>query len=198
MRLLVVEDDPTNADLYRILFKQLGQVRVVDNGPDALAACDHTVPDLVIMDAALLGEMDGIEVTRRIRANRSTRDVPIVFVTACVEREASEAAFGAGANAIYRKPFSPKSLATEVVRLAACWADSVVTPLQAKLLNMQGPAAAREFLLEQLRSGQLSEAEFRELAEWATGFFLRVRLAEPEANEVAGECIWRLLENGGS
>ena len=71
----------------------------------ALAALTANRPDVVVTDIAM-PEMDGLEFSRRLRANKDTRDVPIIAVSG----QASERAREAGANIVLDKPCGPDTL----------------------------------------------------------------------------------------
>ena len=79
-RILVVEDDPRMADLLRrgLIFEGY-QVELADNGESALQAARREMPDLVVLDLMLPGDLDGREICRRLRA---ASDVPIIMLTA--------------------------------------------------------------------------------------------------------------------
>jgi DNA-binding response OmpR family regulator len=59
-------------------------------------------------------KVDGLEVTRRLRAQESTSKVPIILLTAWVQESDVEGGFAAGANDYIRKPFSPMELVARV------------------------------------------------------------------------------------
>ncbi|MEA3335987.1 MAG: response regulator transcription factor [Chloroflexota bacterium] len=79
-RILVVEDDPRMADLLRrgLIFEGY-QVEMAEDGESGLIAARDKLPDLVILDLMLPGDLDGLEVCRRLR---SAGDVPILMLTA--------------------------------------------------------------------------------------------------------------------
>ena len=110
-RVLVVEDEPTMADVVvRYLVRDGHEVEVAGDGPGALSAFEEFRPDLVVLDLMLPG-IDGIEVCRRIRA---VSRVPIVMLTARVEEADRLTGFGVGADDYVTKPFSPRELAARV------------------------------------------------------------------------------------
>jgi CheY-like chemotaxis protein len=79
-RILVVEDNPEVAEVAAGLLEQLGNVtRIVGNADAALKALDEDAPDLVFSDIVMAGGMDGLELARRIRAERP--DIPILLAT---------------------------------------------------------------------------------------------------------------------
>jgi len=84
--LLIVEDDLDIADMLNAYFRVQGyEVSVVHWGEDGVEMCQKQAPDLVILDIRL-PDIDGFEVARRLRTNRRTRDIPIIFLTEKRER----------------------------------------------------------------------------------------------------------------
>lgn len=80
--ILIVEDNPVNRDvLGRRLERKGFTVRFAEDGPSGIAATKSVDPDLVLMDIGL-GEMDGWEVTRRLKADPETKDIPVIALTA--------------------------------------------------------------------------------------------------------------------
>jgi two-component system, cell cycle response regulator DivK len=77
----VVEDNPDNRLLVRAILSELYELTEFDNGIDALAALPRCRPDLVLLDISLPG-MDGTEVLRRIRADATLGNVPVIALTA--------------------------------------------------------------------------------------------------------------------
>jgi two-component system OmpR family response regulator len=111
MRLLVVEDDPTVADLLVTILRDDGyEVRAVDDGVAALAEAATFRPDLVLLDAGL-PRMDGWSVARRLR---QSGDVPIILVTGADSREDVRAGFGIGVDDYVVKPFDGEELSARV------------------------------------------------------------------------------------
>jgi len=105
VRILVVEDNPTNQMVARISLEKEGYtVDVAANGREALAAIGRFPYDLVLMDVAM-PEMDGLEATRRIRKlNGPSARVPIVAMTAHAYREERDEMIAAGMDDYLPKP----------------------------------------------------------------------------------------------
>jgi CheY-like chemotaxis protein len=81
-KILLVEDNAANRDmLTRRLERQGFQVRSALDGASGVALAMSEMPDIILMDVAL-GEMDGWEATRRIKARPSTAHIPIIALTA--------------------------------------------------------------------------------------------------------------------
>ncbi|WP_026317336.1 response regulator [Ahrensia kielensis] len=79
---LIVEDHPVNRDIIgRRLSKRGYTIRYAVDGPSGVEGAVEFNPDIILMDIGL-GEMDGCEATRRIKANPATTNIPIIALTA--------------------------------------------------------------------------------------------------------------------
>lgn len=115
-RILVVDDEPQNLELLDALLEMLGYCGILAwNGPEALAKLDPSV-DLVLMDVMMPG-MDGLEVTRQIRAHPSCSDVPIIMVTSLSGKADRLQATLAGANDFIAKPIDRLELRIRMASL---------------------------------------------------------------------------------
>ncbi|MBF0421852.1 MAG: SpoIIE family protein phosphatase [Magnetococcales bacterium] len=104
--ILVVDDTPENIDVLKGALIQDYTVRPAPNGHIALkAAMVQPYPDLVLLDIMMPG-MDGYEVCRRLKANKETSDIPIIFVTARSEEADEIEGLKLGAVDYITKPFS--------------------------------------------------------------------------------------------
>jgi signal transduction histidine kinase/DNA-binding response OmpR family regulator len=115
-RVLVIEDNP---DICDYLAEQLGQyfhVHTAHNGRDGLAQAIDIAPDLVVCDV-MLPEMNGFEITRRIRSEFQTCHIPVVLLTALTSGEHQLQGVDAGADAYIAKPFSTRFLLTNIIRI---------------------------------------------------------------------------------
>ena len=103
-RILLVEDNPVNRKLARNVLRSRGyEVWEVASGEEALSLLGERRPDLVLMDLQLPG-MDGLEVTRRIKARPETAEVPVVALTAHVGQIDEQRALDAGCSGYITKP----------------------------------------------------------------------------------------------
>ena len=110
-RILVVEDDPTVAEVVgRYLEREGFVVERAGDGGQALALALASVPDLVVLDLSLPG-VDGLEVLRRLRA---LAPVPVVILTARGEESDRVEGFELGADDYVVKPFSTRELVARV------------------------------------------------------------------------------------
>ena len=81
-RVLLVEDNEMNRDMLGRRLQRRGySVSFAVDGPSGVAMAESERPDVILMDIAL-GDMDGWEATRRIKANPGTADIPVIALTA--------------------------------------------------------------------------------------------------------------------
>ena len=93
------------------------QVTAVSSGAKAIDVAMTDAPDIVLLDLNLPGQYDGFDVCQKLRADPSTRTVPVVVISAMDDDESRARATAAGATAYYTKPFSPIALLKEIDRL---------------------------------------------------------------------------------
>ncbi len=116
-RVLVVDDDPHVLQLLRVNFELEGyEVLSASHGEEALEQVKKGKPDILVCDVMMPG-MDGLEVVRRVRANKATAKIPIVMVSAKAQLTDLSAGDNAGADAYVTKPFDPQDLLDAVGRL---------------------------------------------------------------------------------
>lgn len=109
--ILVVEDEPSIREIVSLYLRRAGfQVKVAADGEAALALLRREVPELVILDL-MLPRIDGLEVTRRIRAQG---DTPLIMLTAKRTETDRIAGLEMGADDYVVKPFSPQELVSRV------------------------------------------------------------------------------------
>lgn len=109
-KILIVDDSHVSVRLFTALLEGPNyELSVASTGAAALSACKSSKPDLILLDLHL-PEMDGFEVARRLKGDQSTRDIPILAVTAYGNGQATLEAMGAGADHFLAKPFSGVAL----------------------------------------------------------------------------------------
>ncbi|MBV9756393.1 MAG: phosphate regulon transcriptional regulator PhoB [Alphaproteobacteria bacterium] len=107
---LVVEDEAPLATMLRYnLEKQGFRVEEAGDGEEALTRIEEVKPDLVLLDW-MLPVMSGIEVCRQIRRRSTTRDLPVIMVTARTEEQDAVRGLNTGADDYVTKPFSMDGL----------------------------------------------------------------------------------------
>jgi CheY-like chemotaxis protein len=121
LRVLVVEDNPTNRLIATRLLEHLGaQVETADDGRMGVDAVARASFDLIFMDIQMPG-MDGVQATRLIRAMPGPASTtPILAMTANALQHQTDAYLAAGMNGVVSKPLSPGSL---IARIAAVLPD---------------------------------------------------------------------------
>ncbi|MDQ1403775.1 MAG: two-component system, OmpR family, response regulator [Actinomycetota bacterium] len=111
---VVVEDDPHIADLVDLYLRREGfRVLQASSGERGLELIGQEHPRLVVLDVGLEGDMDGLEVCRRLRAS-TPGDVPVVMLTARDGEIDRVLGLELGADDYVTKPFSPRELVARV------------------------------------------------------------------------------------
>ena len=111
---LVADDDGDILGLVAFRLKRAGYtVLTASDGEAALHLALEENPDLALLDV-MMPKLDGYEVTRRLRANESTRTLPVILLTARVQESDIRRGLDAGADDYVRKPFSSSELRARV------------------------------------------------------------------------------------
>jgi DNA-binding response OmpR family regulator len=113
-KILIVEDDLDVAEMLNAYFRVQGyEVFTVNWGEDGVRAAQTILPDLMILDIRL-PDIDGYEVARRVRTDRRTNEIPIIFLTEKRERVDRLQGFEVGADDYITKPFDVQELRLRV------------------------------------------------------------------------------------
>ena len=134
---LIVEDDAKAVDLLRIYLTEAGyQVDIAQDGAEGLEKVKRLAPDVVILDI-LLPKVDGWDFLTRVKADRTTQDIPVIIVSIVDERGKG---FALGAAEYLVKPIRKEELLRklETLRLA-----TEKTPIPAKVLVIDDDDKAR-------------------------------------------------------
>ncbi|MBM3121381.1 MAG: response regulator [Chloroflexi bacterium] len=116
-RILVAEDERDIRELIGFTLRHHGHtVLTAPNGEEALALALRELPDLVLLDIRM-PRLTGYDVCRRLRAEPSTRDIPIAFLSAKGQEAEIQAGMDAGATDYILKPFAPDQLINRVALL---------------------------------------------------------------------------------
>jgi CheY-like chemotaxis protein len=104
-KILIIEDNPVNTELLvQSLKAQRLNIFSAPNGKVGLEITHKINPDLILLDV-MMPEMDGFETCQQLKANNTTRDIPIIFITAKTNREDIEKGFSLGCDEYITKPF---------------------------------------------------------------------------------------------
>ncbi len=111
--ILIVEDNTLNIDLLVHTLSPDYQIRVTTDGATTLQNIDRLMPDLILLDV-MLPDIDGFEVCRQLKARISSRDIPVIFLTALTDKADEAIGLAAGANDFIAKPFNADLLKARV------------------------------------------------------------------------------------
>jgi two-component system phosphate regulon response regulator PhoB len=114
LTILVVDDEADIRDMLLLILENAGMHGIaVATAEDAQKLLEDTTVDLMVLDWMLPG-ISGVELTRRLKNDERYNTLPIILLTARVERADRIRAFEVGANDFITKPFSPKDLLTRI------------------------------------------------------------------------------------
>jgi two-component system, cell cycle response regulator DivK len=113
-RILVVDDNATNRKLVSdvLAFDGYAVLQAAD-AEEAQRVIEHTPPDLILMDIALPG-MDGLTLTRKLKATKATRGIHIIALTAFAMKGDDQKALAAGCDGYIPKPIDTRKLSERV------------------------------------------------------------------------------------
>ena len=118
MKILYIEDSPSNRLLVRRILQVEGyEVLEAGDGVRGLELASEEHPDLILMDMNL-PDIDGYELTRRVRANPDLADIPVVAMTANVMHGDREKTLEAGCVGYIPKPIDVDTLPSQVAQFA--------------------------------------------------------------------------------
>jgi DNA-binding response OmpR family regulator len=113
-RILLIEDDRDIQDLVRYNLGREGYtVQACSDGAAGLLSARNDRPDLILLDVMLPG-LTGNEVCRKLKADRNTEAIPVIFLTARSDEIDKMIGFEIGADDYVSKPFSPRELAARI------------------------------------------------------------------------------------
>ena len=112
--ILVADDDDDVRELVVFRLERAGyEVVTAADGEQAIELARQRRPDLCVLDV-MMPKLDGLAVTRMLRASEDLRSVPVLLLTASVQEAAVTEGFEAGADDYVKKPFSPQELLSAV------------------------------------------------------------------------------------
>jgi len=134
-RVLIVDDIPTNVRLLEArLTAEYFEVLTANSGPEALAICETTEVDIILLDV-MMPVMDGFEVCRRLKSSPKTHHVPVLMITALDQPSDRVKGLEAGADDFLTKPVDDMQLMARVKSLARL--KSLTDELRARALTGQ-------------------------------------------------------------
>jgi len=109
----MVDDTPEDLDVLHGLLQNEYQLFAAPAGSIAVHIAKNQIPDLILLDI-MMPEMDGYEVCKKLKADETTRDIPIIFITAKIETDDEVKGFDVGGVDYITKPFSPPAVLARV------------------------------------------------------------------------------------
>jgi len=111
--ILIVDDQPNNLKIIASILNKKYILSAASNGYSALNILKKIKPDLILLDV-VMPEMNGFETCKKIKANRKSKDIPIIFLTAKTDIEDVIKGFDLGAVDYFSKPFIPKEILSKI------------------------------------------------------------------------------------
>ena len=194
INVLIVDDEPNQLELLRYNLKQANfNVTSSDNGEKAVEIAEDILPDIIILDW-MMPFLSGVEVCRKLRSQVSTRQIPIIMLSARSEEADKSLGLDTGADDYISKPFSPMELVSRVKALirrtntSMSTDELIVGELKISLSEMQvfrndqliklGP---KEFKLLTLLAGRPGHIFSRQKlldTVWGVGIFIEDRTVD--------------------
>ena len=114
MKVLMIDDIPSNLDILGHILKQVGlNVSVALNGTIALKIINEDKPDLVLLDI-MMPDISGYDVCRKLKKNDDTKDIPVIFITAMAQTEDLIEGFEVGGADYVVKPFEEREVLARI------------------------------------------------------------------------------------
>ncbi|HEY8391748.1 MAG TPA: response regulator transcription factor [Capillibacterium sp.] len=137
-RILIIEDEPNIIELVAYNLEKEGWlVSKAQTGEEGWEKIQAEHPDIILLDLMLPG-IDGMEICRRTRQNKLTRDIPIIILTAKAEEADRVLGLESGADDYVTKPFSPRELIARI-RAVLRRADKNFSEAEEKEMMVLGP-----------------------------------------------------------
>ena len=111
--ILVVDDAPVNIDTVKEVLSEKYIIQAAVDGKTALKIIQKRKPDLILLDI-MMPEMDGFEICKTLKANKNTRSIPVIFLTAVDNDDVEAKGLVIGGADYVRKPFNPSVLLARV------------------------------------------------------------------------------------
>lgn len=108
-KILIVEDNPVNMDIFKEIFEDDFKIKMVVDGMQALEVIEDYMPKVVLLDV-MMPKMDGYEVCRQIRSNDKLQAVKVIMVSARAMESERQKGIEFGADEYITKPFDEETL----------------------------------------------------------------------------------------
>jgi len=158
-KVLVVDDEPAIREMIAFALQRQGMtVQLAADAHEALLAISSNRPDIILLDWMMPG-VSGLELTRRLRRDSLTQDIPIIMLTAKVSEDDKVLGLEAGTDDYVIKPFSPREL---LARIKAVLRRSSATDEQGRIRHgdLTLDTVSRQVLLDDAEVA-MGPTEFR-------------------------------------
>ncbi len=116
-KILVVDDERHIVRLVEVNLTRAGyEIETAYDGVEALEKVKAEKPDMIVLDV-MMPRMDGFEVLKRLQADASTQDIPVIMLTAKAQDADIFRGWSSGVSSYLTKPFNPRELLTFVERI---------------------------------------------------------------------------------
>lgn len=147
--ILIVDDTPTNLGVLFDFLSDYGfEVLVAQDGESAIERVEYAAPDIILLDVVMPG-INGFETCRRLKANASTKDIPVIFMTALSETVDKVRGFQVGAVDYVTKPVQQEEVLARINTHLTI--RKLSKKIQEKNLQMQEEIMVRQRIEEALR-----------------------------------------------
>jgi PAS domain S-box-containing protein len=169
-RILIVDDERFNRQLLELMLSREGySLQTAASGEEALHLVAKHPPDLILLDIMMPG-MDGYQVAGKVKGNPTTKNIPIIVVTALDDRNARLLGLSAGVEDFLSKPVDPAELCMRVKNLLRLKAygdyhDKYSQLLEGEVVSRTAELVARTTALEQQAAVLTEQAALLDLAQ---------------------------------
>lgn len=193
-KILIVDDYPSNLQvLFTFLEKAGFRVLAVQNGENALQIVETAAPDLILLDILMPG-MDGFEVCRILKTQESTRNIPIIFLTALSETVNKVKGFELGGVDYVTKPIDQQELLARIQTHLTLKKVRQRLAIQNEILQQEINSREQVEIQLRERTEQLQQAlNFEDLVRRITEK-IRDSLDETQILQIATEELFRVLK----
>lgn len=125
-KILIIDDEEAILDLTRLTLETMNgwTVLTANSGKEGLAVASLDPPDAILLDV-MMTDWDGLDTFKELQSNPATRNIPVIFLTARVQKEDARRFGVLGVKAVIAKPFDPLHLGENMAQ-ALGWDKTVV------------------------------------------------------------------------
>lgn len=165
--ILAIDDNPTNLGVIVNLLEYHGvEVIIARNGADGIQRATAVHPDLILLDIMMGGGLDGYDTCQRLKAQKATHDIPVIFLTALTKIEEKVKGFEVGAVDYITKPLQEKELLARIQTHLKI--RTLTKSLQQKNIDLNNTLSQLHEKHEQLKTAQMQLVHSEKMASLGT------------------------------